>query len=78
MTATRYRCGGAWSVASGDHAAAFQRANRAAYGGAFSLRGVCDTGVCGAAGFDSAVIMRGIPHTWHALREVPELVGTAA
>lgn len=31
----------------------------------------------GAAGFDSAVIMRGIPHTWHELREVPELVGTA-
>ncbi len=31
----------------------------------------------GSAGFDSAVIMRGIPHTWHALSEVPELVGTA-
>lgn len=27
----------------------------------------------GTAGFDSAVIMRGIPHTWHALAEVPEL-----
>lgn len=31
----------------------------------------------GSAGFDSAVIMRGIPHTWRALSEVPELVGTA-
>lgn len=30
----------------------------------------------GSAGFDSAVIMRGIPHTWHELQEVPELVGT--
>jgi hypothetical protein len=31
----------------------------------------------GSAGFDSAVIMRGIPHTWHELREAPELVGAA-
>lgn len=32
----------------------------------------------GAAGFDSAVIMRGIPHTWHELKDVPALAGAAA
>lgn len=29
----------------------------------------------GSAGFDSALLMRGIPHTWHELAEVPELTG---
>lgn len=28
----------------------------------------------GSAGFDSAVVMRGIPHEWHRIAEVPELV----
>ncbi len=31
----------------------------------------------GSAGFDSAVIMRGIPHTWHEINEMPELAGAA-
>ena len=31
----------------------------------------------GSCGLDSAAIMRGIPHTWHELTEVPELAGAA-
>lgn len=31
----------------------------------------------GSCGFDSAAIMRGIPHTWHEIGEVPALIGAA-
>jgi hypothetical protein len=32
----------------------------------------------GSVGFDCGVLMRGIPHEWHALRDVPELAGMHA
>ena len=32
---------------------------------------------CGSVGFDCGVVMRGIPHEWHELADVPELAGVA-
>lgn len=32
----------------------------------------------GSCGFDSAALMRGIPHTWHEIADVPELAGAAS
>lgn len=30
----------------------------------------------GSIGLDGAVLMRGVPHEWHGLNDVPELAGT--
>lgn len=32
----------------------------------------------GSIGLDGAVLMRGIPHEWHELDDVPELAGVGA
>jgi hypothetical protein len=32
----------------------------------------------GSIGLDGAVLMRGIPHEWHELRDIPELAGVTA
>jgi hypothetical protein len=34
-------------------------------------------GVAGSAVLDGAVLMRGVPHEWHELTDVPELATTA-